>query len=43
MNCGDVKRKRIEQSEKRAKTPGTAKFFEFYLIFSSGSSVFIPK
>jgi len=43
MNCGNVKRKRIRSLKIQARALNTANLFGFYLIFSSGSSVFIPK
>ena len=43
MNCGNVKRKQIRSLKTQARTLNTAILFGLYLIFSSGSSVFIPK
>ena len=43
MDCRNVKRKQIKSLKTQARALNTAILFVVYLIFSSGSSVFIPK
>ena len=43
MNSGNVKRKQVKSLKLQTEALNTANLFGFYLIFSSGSSVFIPK
>lgn len=43
MSCGNVKIKQVKLLKIQTRALNTSNIFGLYLIFSSGSSAFIPK